>query len=178
MAITKNVYDVHEFSLDFDGYNYLVIYGSHVNGGFIAIPNWETCVEASDVNQWDEVSYNAEKLSAKKSIRKAAARAIAKTIREHYATYLKKLTPSGEGVWQHFGDNGRYVCDGKIKASYQAVGISRHFWYQDEAEAILLQTDEKTVSTFMEQRYSDNRKAKKQQAEEVEEQIPMYRASI
>lgn len=49
-----------EMSLDFDGLNYLVLFGHHVNGGFIALPNAGVCVEASgDPN---ETGYNSEQL--------------------------------------------------------------------------------------------------------------------
>ena len=52
--------DLDELSLNFDGLNYLVIYGSHVNGGFIAIPNVGLCVEAS--GDPSDTFYNSEKL--------------------------------------------------------------------------------------------------------------------
>ena len=32
---------VKKFSIDYDGYNYLVIYGHQINGWFIAVPNWK-----------------------------------------------------------------------------------------------------------------------------------------
>lgn len=52
--------DLDELSLDFDGINYLVIFGHHVNGGFIALPNAGICVEGSgDPN---ETGYNSEQL--------------------------------------------------------------------------------------------------------------------
>lgn len=49
-----------EKSVDIDGYNYLVIYGTHINGGFIAIPNWGVCCEAADGA--GETHYNTEQL--------------------------------------------------------------------------------------------------------------------
>lgn len=52
--------ELDELSLNFDGLNYLVIYGSHVNGGFIAIPNACICVEAS--GDPGDTFYNSEKL--------------------------------------------------------------------------------------------------------------------
>ncbi len=64
--ITK-VYDytdkakiIFERDIQFNGCSYLVIYGRHVNGGFIAIPNWNICTEAGDS---DGILYNAEKLT-------------------------------------------------------------------------------------------------------------------
>lgn len=52
--------DMDELSLSFDGFNFLVIYGKHVNGGFIAIPNIGLCVEAS--GDPGDTFYNSEKL--------------------------------------------------------------------------------------------------------------------
>lgn len=52
--------ELDELSLNFDGLNYLVIFGHHVNGGFIALPNAGICVEGSrDPNN---TIYNSEKL--------------------------------------------------------------------------------------------------------------------
>lgn len=49
-----------EYQIEADGYSYLVIYGRHINGGFIAIPNHNVSVEAStNENSRD---YNAGKL--------------------------------------------------------------------------------------------------------------------
>lgn len=49
-----------EISLDFDGLNYLVLFGHHVNGGFIALPNAGVCVEAA--GNPEETGYNSEQL--------------------------------------------------------------------------------------------------------------------
>lgn len=59
----RNTYqtdNVQEFSVDYDGNNYLVIYGRHVNGWFIAVPNWRVSSEAGEP---EAVFYNTEKLS-------------------------------------------------------------------------------------------------------------------
>lgn len=32
--------NVKEISVDWNGHNFLVIYGKHINGGFFSIPNW------------------------------------------------------------------------------------------------------------------------------------------
>ena len=71
---------VREISVDWNGWNFLIIYGKHINGWFIAIPNWEICVEAGKPTN---VDYNTEKLYGKtedysKSI------AISKAICEHW----------------------------------------------------------------------------------------------
>lgn len=39
--------DVKEISIDWNGNNYLVIYGKHINGGFFSIPNWGVSGELS-----------------------------------------------------------------------------------------------------------------------------------
>lgn len=50
---------IFEHDIQFNGCSYLVIYGKHINGCFIAIPNWNICAEAGD-----SVSYNTEKLES------------------------------------------------------------------------------------------------------------------
>lgn len=70
---------IFEHSLDINGCNYLVIYGRHVNGGFIAIPNWNICTEAGD-----GVFYNTEKLEASGLDQNTAV-----TIAQHISDELK-----------------------------------------------------------------------------------------
>lgn len=63
------VRDTFELSLDYNGYNYLVIYGKHINGGFWAIPNHGICGEAGEP---DDVFFNAESISHRIRNKKAA----------------------------------------------------------------------------------------------------------
>lgn len=59
----KALYEVSmtkELSLDWNGHNFLVIFGEHINGWFIAIPNWQICTEAGHPT---DTFYNTEKLS-------------------------------------------------------------------------------------------------------------------
>lgn len=49
-----------EFSIDYNGFNYLIIIGEHINGWFIAIPNWNVCTEAGHPT---DSFYNREKLA-------------------------------------------------------------------------------------------------------------------
>lgn len=56
---TYDVKEVYEISLNVCDYNFLVIYGHHINGWFISILNWNVCTEASNPN---DVYYNASKL--------------------------------------------------------------------------------------------------------------------
>lgn len=79
----KNTYEVtetQEFSMDWNGYRFLIIYGHHINGWFIAIPNWNVCTEASEPEDDD---YNATKL-AKLNLYDGAPVYIAKAIKEHW----------------------------------------------------------------------------------------------
>lgn len=46
-----------EKNINIEDYAFLVIYGIHVNGKFIAIPNWQICCEAGTAK-----SYNRMKL--------------------------------------------------------------------------------------------------------------------
>lgn len=79
----KNTYEVsktREVSVDWNGHNFLIIYGHHINGWFIAIPNWGVCVEASNPT---DAFYNTEKLSRVIDIENAPS-VIARAIREHW----------------------------------------------------------------------------------------------
>lgn len=49
-----------EISVDYDGFNYLVIFGHHINGWFIAIPNHGISCEAAEPL---DVVYNANRLA-------------------------------------------------------------------------------------------------------------------
>jgi len=77
---TYEVSDTYEISVDWNGYNFLIIYGKHKDGWFIAIPNWKVCVEASTP---EDDFYNSEKLA--KALNKANAGVeLAKAIKEHW----------------------------------------------------------------------------------------------
>lgn len=82
----KNTYKVtetHELSIDWDGWNFLVIYGKHKNGWFIAIPNWNVCTEAGEPT--DEY-YNTTKL-AQAHFHDTAPSVLAQAIKEHWENY-------------------------------------------------------------------------------------------
>lgn len=78
---TYEVSKTKEFSVDWNGYNFLVIYGHHANGWFIAIPNWQICTEAGHP---DDVLCNIEKLSEVIEI-KNAANIISEAIKTHWS---------------------------------------------------------------------------------------------
>lgn len=42
-----------EKTISAGGYSFLCIFGTHINGGFLAIPNWNICVELSEANDKD-----------------------------------------------------------------------------------------------------------------------------
>lgn len=49
-----------EINIDVNGYSFLCIFGEHINGGFLAIPNWNICVELSaDANDF---AYNSDQI--------------------------------------------------------------------------------------------------------------------
>lgn len=77
-----NTSNVHEISIDFDGNNYLTIFGKHVNGWFIAIPNWGKSCEATNPTN---TFYNYEKLH--EHFNKKVSQAIADAI----STYWNSL---------------------------------------------------------------------------------------
>lgn len=54
------VKNVHEFIVDFDGWRYFVIFGEHMNGWFIAIPNHGVCTESGHP---EDNLYNSNKIA-------------------------------------------------------------------------------------------------------------------
>lgn len=68
-----------EASIDVAGYNYLVIYGKHINGYFCAIPNWKIACEMSTP---DDTLYNFEHLHMAGIKSPAVAKTLAKQIRD------------------------------------------------------------------------------------------------
>lgn len=84
----KKVYrvsEVHEVSIDFNGNNYLTIFGKHINGWFITIPNWHVSCEACCPT---DTFYNTEKLS--ECLMKKPAKAIAEAIRNYWIMMEEK----------------------------------------------------------------------------------------
>lgn len=77
---TYKITKTHEFSLDYNNFNFLVIYGEHINGWFIAIPNWNICTEAGEPT---DVGYNTTKI-AQTHIRNIAPKYLAWAIKEHW----------------------------------------------------------------------------------------------
>lgn len=85
----KSTYEVtqtHEFSVDWNGFNFLIIYGHHKNGWFIAIPNWNKCTEAGEPS---DVAYNTTKL-AQTHIHDIAPMYLAQAIKEHWESIKKR----------------------------------------------------------------------------------------
>lgn len=63
--------NVKEISIDWNGNNYLVIYGTHINGGFFSIPNWGIGGELS--SHWvDDVVDNASRINRFLKCKKAS----------------------------------------------------------------------------------------------------------
>lgn len=80
---TYKVSETQEISVDANDFNFLIIYGKHINGWFIAIPNHGICTEASHPSSG--FAYNTEKLAAVEDINvKNASAIIAKAIKEHW----------------------------------------------------------------------------------------------
>ncbi len=77
---TYSVTQANEFSVDWNGFNFLIIYGHHINGWFIAIPNWNVCTEAGEPS---DAAYNATKI-AQTHIHDTAPMYLAQAIKEHW----------------------------------------------------------------------------------------------
>lgn len=55
------VYDAsaQEISIDYNGFNYLIVFGKHVNGGYFAIINHGVCGELAN---FEDTFWNAESI--------------------------------------------------------------------------------------------------------------------
>lgn len=80
------VKNIREFSVDWNGFNFLIIYGHHINGWFIAVPNWNVCTEAGEPS---DVAYNATKL-ALTNIHSEAPVYLAQAIAEHWESIKER----------------------------------------------------------------------------------------
>ncbi len=49
-----------EISIDYNGYNYLIVFGKHVNGGYFAIINHGVCGELAT---FKDIFWNTESIS-------------------------------------------------------------------------------------------------------------------
>lgn len=72
-----------EHNIEIEGMTYMVIFGTHINGGFICIPNHGWCCEASDFA--NSAAYNTRKL-----IEAGAAKEVAKAIAEYIEDHNRK----------------------------------------------------------------------------------------
>lgn len=81
-SFTTDVKIYFEHNIAIGGYTYLVIFGKHINGGFICVPNWKWGCEASDYN--NSVGYNKEKL-----IEAGAGEEVAEAIAKYIDEWIK-----------------------------------------------------------------------------------------
>lgn len=79
------VSDVHEISVDYNGWSHIVIYGRHKNGWFCAIPNWRKCTE---ISLPEDEGYNWDKICDLLDDSRAAE-AIAAAIKEHHMKVMQ-----------------------------------------------------------------------------------------
>ena len=71
---------ISEISVAVNGYSYLVIFGTHINGGFCCIPAWGVGCELSSHEHFGDIYYNSERIG--KALKdKTAGRCIAEAIR-------------------------------------------------------------------------------------------------
>lgn len=75
----RNISEVHHIGIDYNGYNYSVIFGKYVNGGFCSIPNWNVSCELSD---FKDKFWNSESIGKVLKDKKAG-----KVIAEVIATF-------------------------------------------------------------------------------------------
>lgn len=83
---TFDMVSAHEFSVDWNGWNFFIIYGKYNGGWFIAIPNWKICVEATEPTN---IYYNIDKLSQAFNDHDKGKN-VAEAIREHWESINKE----------------------------------------------------------------------------------------
>lgn len=72
--------EVNSASIDWNGWNFLTIFGKSRDGWFVAIPNWEICVEIAPPNN---TRYNSDKIGLALN-KQEAGKVIAKVIKDHF----------------------------------------------------------------------------------------------
>lgn len=77
--VWNDISNVHHITVNFKGLSYSVIFGEYINGGFYAIPNWNT---GGELAEFSDVTWNTSSIYKSLSD-KEAARAIAKAIRDY-----------------------------------------------------------------------------------------------
>lgn len=60
MSNLLNKVTAKEKSISIAGYDFLCIFGVHINGGYLAIPNWNICIELSD--NASDFAYNSDQI--------------------------------------------------------------------------------------------------------------------
>lgn len=85
---------IREISVAVNGFSYLVIYGSHINGGFCAIPNREASCELSALDDFGSINYNAARIGGALK-NQAVGHAIAEAINCH-ETAIKQMEANHE----------------------------------------------------------------------------------
>lgn len=83
---TYKITEIYELSVDWNGFNFLVIYGHHKNGWFVAVPNWNICTE---IGHPKDDAYNTTKI-ARTHIHDAAPVYLARAIRQHWEDMKRK----------------------------------------------------------------------------------------
>lgn len=74
-------HNIHEISVDWNGFNFLIIYGKHKNNEwFIALPEWNICIRATEPT---DIYYNIGRLSEKFNDHEKG-KLVAEAIREHW----------------------------------------------------------------------------------------------
>lgn len=92
-----SMYPCYEFSVDYQGFSYLVIFGKHVNGWFISLPRINVSCESADPLN---VDYNRSNLVEKSKLDGDFALFIAEKIKDLW--YREKLggRKENEELWK------------------------------------------------------------------------------
>lgn len=125
---TAKIYFEHTISVNDN--SYLVIFGRHINGGFIAIPNWNISCEATDI--LPSAGFNREKL-VQAGLDENAAIAIANYVEEEYRAIVEHRTEENYetryAVVERQGNNEEVIYIAKTSEAaekYAAVHQKAH----------------------------------------------------
>lgn len=85
--IKANLMGIKELVVDFNGYTFEIIYGEHIKGWFVAIPNFEICTRISEPeDDW----HNANRIRKRINI-DGAPEVIANSIKENWREQHVKM---------------------------------------------------------------------------------------
>lgn len=119
-------FDQHDFLFQYGDFTSHVIYGrsTYMWNGFITLPEKNISCFMDASADWKSNLFDDEDIDmlVRAGVPKEAASTLFAETSQHYQKYLASVDSEGKGVWQHWGENGRYVLKGEILAQYEYIG--------------------------------------------------------